>query len=172
MKTDQKQTVLAFNNSYAGSGVLDGSANLAGTKKMDGPWEATDKDLSGFRFTITGGDEATNAAITAGTVVLPQSVTATSDADGNFNFGDITFNKKGTYKFTVSEVVPAEGDKIPGVAYNAETVTIIVNVTDNDDGTLTSGAGRRTSGINIYEYLCNNAGCNIYAIRSEGGKGA
>lgn len=45
---------------------------------MDGPWEATDKDLSGFRFTITGGDEATNAAITAGTVVLPQSVT------GNF----------------------------------------------------------------------------------------
>ena len=52
---------------------------------MDGPWEATDKDLSGFRFTITGGDEATNAAITAGTVVLPQSVTATSDADGNFN---------------------------------------------------------------------------------------
>lgn len=137
-ETDQKQTVLAFNNSYAGSGVLDGSANLAGTKKMDGPWEATDKDLSGFRFTITGGDEATNAAITAGTVVLPQSVTATSDADGNFNFGDITFNKKGTYKFTVSEVVPAEGDKIPGVAYNAETVTIIVNVTDNDDGTLTA----------------------------------
>lgn len=57
-------------------------------------WEATDKDLSGFRFTITGGDEATNAAITAGTVVLPQSVTATSDADGNFNFGDITFNEK------------------------------------------------------------------------------
>ena len=95
-ETDQKQTVLAFNNSYAGSGVLDGSANLAGTKKMDGPWEATDKDLSGFRFTITGGDEATNAAITAGTVVLPQSVTATSDADGNFNFGDITFNEKGT----------------------------------------------------------------------------
>lgn len=137
-ETDQKQTVLAFNNSYAGSGVLDGSANLAGTKKMDGPWEATDKDLSGFRFTITGGDEATNAAITAGTVVLPQSVTATSDADGNFNFGDITFNEKGTYKFTVSEVVPAEGDKIPGVAYNAETVTIIVNVTDNDDGTLTA----------------------------------
>lgn len=57
-ETDQKQTVLAFNNSYAGSGVLDGSANLAGTKKMDGPWEATDKDLSGFRFTITGGDRS------------------------------------------------------------------------------------------------------------------
>lgn len=58
---------------------------------------------------LHGGDEATNAAITAGTVVLPQSVTATSDADGNFNFGDITFNEKGTYKFTVSEVVPGRG---------------------------------------------------------------
>lgn len=81
---------------------------------MDGPWEATDKDLSGFRFTITGGDEATNAAITAGTVVLPQSVTATSDADGNFNFGDITFNEKGTYKFTVSEVVPGRGRQDSG----------------------------------------------------------
>ena len=47
-------------------------------RRWTGSWEATDKDLSGFRFTITGGDEATNAAITAGTVVLPQSV------NGNF----------------------------------------------------------------------------------------
>ena len=130
-------TVLDFTNGYAASGTLDGATNLAGTKEMNGPWEATGKDLSGFQFTITGGDAATNTAIKAGTVVLPQNATATSDAAGNFNFGDITFNKKGTYTFTVSEVVP-EADKIPGVAYDAEPVTITVHVTDNNDGTLTA----------------------------------
>ena len=131
-------TVLDFTNGYAASGTLDGATNLAGTKEMNGPWEATGKDLSGFQFTITGGDAATNTAIKAGTVVLPQNATATSDAAGNFNFGDITFNKKGTYTFTVSEVVPAEEDKIPGVAYDANPVTITVEVTDNNDGTLTA----------------------------------
>ena len=134
----QVPTVLDFTNSYAASGTLNGAANLAGSKKMDGPWEAAGKDLSGFQFTITGGDEATNVAIGAGTVVLPQNATATSDAAGNFNFGDITFNKKGTYTFTVSEVVPAEEDKIPGVAYDADPVTITVHVTDNNNGTLTA----------------------------------
>ncbi len=133
----KKETVLDFTNSYAADGTLNGAANLAGTKKMDGPWEATGKDLSGFQFTITGGDEATNTAIKAGTVVLPRNATVTSNAAGNFNFDDITFNKKGTYTFTVSEVVP-EADKIPGVAYDAEPVTITVNVTDNDNGTLTA----------------------------------
>ena len=128
---------ISFVNSYAADGTLNGAANLAGTKKMDGPWESTGKDLSGFQFTITGGDEATNTAIKAGTVVLPRNATVTSNEAGNFNFDDITFNKKGTYTFTVSEVVP-EADKIPGVAYDAEPVTITVNVTDNDNGTLTA----------------------------------
>lgn len=137
-EVEPKETRLDFTNRYAADGTLNGAANLAGTKKMDGPWEAAGKELSGFQFTITGGDEATNAAIEAGTVVLPQNATATSDADGNFNFGDITFNKKGTYTFTVSEVVPAEEDKIPGVAYDAKPVTITVYVTDNNDGTLTA----------------------------------
>lgn len=134
----QVPTVLDFTNSYAASGTLNGAANLAGSKKMDGPWKATGKNLSGFQFTITGGDEATNAAIKADTVVLPQNATVISDEAGNFKFGDITFKKKGTYTFKVSEVVPAEEDKIPGVTYNAAPVTITVNVTDNDNGTLTA----------------------------------
>lgn len=134
----QVPTVLDFTNSYAASGTLNGAANLAGSKKMDGPWKATGKNLSGFQFTITGGDEATNAAIKAGTVVLPQNATVISDEAGNFKFGDITFKKKGTYTFKVSEVVPAEEDEIPGVTYNAAPVTITVNVTDNDNGTLTA----------------------------------
>lgn len=134
----KKETVLDFTNNYEASGTLNGVANLAGTKKMTGPWQATGKDLSGFQFTITGENEETNAAIEAGTVVLPEEKTVTSDVQGKFNFGDITFNKKGTYTFTVSEVVPAEEDKIPGVTYNAAPVTITVNVTDNNDGTLTA----------------------------------
>lgn len=137
-ETTQVPTVLDFTNSYAADGTLNGAANLAGTKEMKGPWEATGKDLSGFQFTITGGDEATNTAIKAGDVKLPEEQTVTSKANGDFNFDDITFKKKGTYKFKVSEVVPEEEDKILGVAYDADPVTITVHVTDNNDGTLTA----------------------------------
>ena len=137
-ETTQVPTVLDFTNSYAADGTLNGAANLAGTKEMNGPWEATGKDLSGFQFTITGGDEATNTAIKAGDVKLPEEQTVTSKANGDFNFDDITFKKKGTYTFTVSEVVPEEEDKILGVAYDADPVTITVHVTDNNDGTLTA----------------------------------
>ena len=60
------------------SGTLNGAANLAGTKEMNGPWEATGKDLSGFQFTITGGDEATNAAIDS------RHSCITAECNGNF----------------------------------------------------------------------------------------
>ena len=137
-ETKAVPTVLDFTNRYAASGKLEGTANLAGTKKIEGPWEATGKDLSGFQFTITGGDEATNTAIEAGDVTLPTEQTVASNEKGNFNFGDITFKKKGTYTFTVSEVVPADNNKVPGVSYEAKPVTITVHVTDNDNGTLTA----------------------------------
>ena len=137
-ETNKVPTVLDFTNSYAASGTLDGAANLAGTKAMNGPWEATGKNLSGFQFTITGGDDETNAAIEKGDVTLPTEKTVTSDTKGKFNFGDIHFIKKGIYKFTVSEVVPEDNNKIPGVAYDANPVTITVEVTDNNDGTLTA----------------------------------
>lgn len=137
-ETKAVPTVLDFTNRYAASGKLEGTANLAGTKKIEGPWEATGKDLSGFQFTITGGDEATNTALEAGDVTLPTEQTVASNEKGNFNFGDITFKKKGTYTFTVSEVVPADNNKVPGVSYEAKPVTITVHVTDNDNGTLTA----------------------------------
>lgn len=129
-----EDTIVAFVNSYAGSGV---STSLAGTKKMNGAWDATGKDLSGFQFRITGGDEDTNAAIKEGKVELPKVEIVTSDEEGNFTFDSITFKKKGTYRFTISEVVPEDDKKIPGVAYDAQPVTITFEVKDNGDGTFT-----------------------------------
>lgn len=67
--------------------------------------------------------------------MLPENANAASDAAGKFAFGDILFKKAGSYKFKVSEVVPEEG--IPGVSYTDKTVTITVEVTDNNNGTLT-----------------------------------
>lgn len=68
--------------------------------------------------------------------MLPENANAASDAAGKFAFGDILFKKAGSYKFKVSEVVPEEG--IPGVSYTDKTVTITVEVTDNNNGTLTA----------------------------------
>ena len=131
-------------------GVLDGAANLEVTKVLEGrDWLEGDS----FTFVLAAGDEATLAA-TQGenpTVVLPgnaDGITVAYDAQNpeaahTAAFGDITFTQVGTYTFTVSEQVPADGDKIPGVTYDAVERVVTVSVTDDLDGTL----GARVVGI-------------------------
>ena len=126
-------------------GVLDGAANLEVTKVLEGrDWLEGDS----FTFVLAAGDDATLAA-TQGenpTVVLPgnaDGITVAYDAQNpeaahTAAFGDITFTQVGTYTFTVSEQVPADGDKIPGVTYDAVERVVTVSVTDDLDGTLSA----------------------------------
>ena len=126
-------------------GVLDGAANLEVTKVLEGrDWLEGDS----FTFVLAAGDEATLAA-TQGenpTVVLPGNaggITVAYDAQNpeaahTAAFGDITFAAEGIYTFTVSEQVPADEDKIPGVTYDAVERVVTVSVTDDLDGTLSA----------------------------------
>ena len=126
-------------------GVLDGAANLEVTKVLEGrDWLEGDS----FTFVLAAGDEVTLAA-TQGenpTVVLPGNaggITVAYDAQNpeaahTAAFGDITFTQVGTYTFTVSEQVPADEDKIPGVTYDAVERVVTVSVTDDLDGTLSA----------------------------------
>ena len=128
-----------------GSEVLSGSENLNVTKVIDGrEWQEDDS----FTFVLTGGDDATNAAINAEepTVILPENAEGITIDSATENhqaaFGDITFTETGNYVFNISEQIPADDEKLGGMTYD-ETVRVIeVSVTDNLDGTLTAQVTR------------------------------
>lgn len=125
---------LEFVNTYAPESTsLDGKANLEVTKNLTGrEWLDTDS----FTFAITANQESkvTVDAVKAGEITLPENLVINSTNKDSASFGNITFTKAGTYKFTVSEVA----GKIPGVSYDSNSVNITVDVVDNKDGTMSA----------------------------------
>ncbi|MBR0154014.1 MAG: hypothetical protein IJM26_09540, partial [Lachnospiraceae bacterium] len=70
-------------------------------------------------------------------------------ADGTVKFSDITFDKVGTYTFTISETIGELG----GVTYDTQTITVTVTVTDDLKGNLVAEISySQTDGFtNTYE---------------------
>ncbi len=56
--------------------------------------------------------------------------TVKNKADGRVDFDALTFSKVGTYSYEVSEVIPADNEKLPGVTYDETVYDVIVTVTD------------------------------------------
>lgn len=142
---------LAFTNEYSATGALDGAANLKVTKVLTGrPWNETDE----FTFTLSAADDTTTAAVEAGTVVLPGNaggltISAEDAEDGSYTkaFENITFNKRGNYKFVIAEeipdgITPDENGayKHDGIQYDTRQITVDVLVEDDNKGTLTATA--------------------------------
>ena len=160
---------ITFENSYGTGGMTvdTGEAQTTAnfTKVIDGrDWLASDS----FEFTITpNGDAPAFEGADPDTKVKTVEVTASNPevnkitgADGtvievngrSFNFGTVKFtdedmtgatmvNGKLTkiFTYTVNEVEPADGDKIPGMNYNTDhEATLTITVVDNGDGTMTA----------------------------------
>ncbi len=121
---------LTFTNSYDVDPVqvtLPVRKDLYVPAGLEGP-----ADISGkFTFTITGADEDTP---------LPQETQVTNpDADGGMAvFGEISYNRPGTYIYTVTESGNVSGITNDAQAASGKTVT--VQVTDKGDGTLSASA--------------------------------
>lgn len=133
---------VVFQNSYKteGSAVLDGSANLTGTKTLKGrDWNDTDS----FTFILAAGNNETQAAIDAENIVMPDTMEVVQGnySDGAqvpFHFGNISFKKTGTYTFTISEQQPdSEGfvGNTDGMSYDDHVYTLTVEVKE-EGGTL------------------------------------
>ena len=61
---------------------------------------------------------------------MPASTTATATKDApKASFGEITFEKSGTYKYTITEV----NDHVPGVTYDTAAHEVVVEVTADPD---------------------------------------
>ena len=135
---------LTFTNVYAPDEVvLPGDGNLSVRKELDGrPW----LDSDAFTFTLTGGDEATKAAIgkdiVLGNDAQATSITITNNSvNQTEHFSDITFKKDGRFVFDITESDPLK----PGVSYVKTAKKLYVDVTLNADGTLTAKVDTKNS---------------------------
>ena len=123
----------AFENSYK---VTPTEYTPGVTKAMTGADRQEDQT---YEFTLTPGEknpeggatvDDTEASITVPeTTVVDTEVSPTADG-----FGKITFEKAGTYTFTIQEMIPeaaeANGNKLNGVTYDNSKWTLTVVVED------------------------------------------
>lgn len=138
----------AFTNVYAPTEVAY-YPGLTVSKVLTG----RSMDMGMFSFTITGKDATAENGTVAATADEANALLADSDksfsntqrrasgiAEDMAKLTDVVFNAENankTYAFDVAEVIPAEGDKVPGVSYDNRTHEVVISVIDNLDGTLT-----------------------------------
>ena len=138
----------AFTNVYASTEVAH-YPGLTVSKVLTG----RSMDMGMFSFTITGKDAHAENGTTAATADEANALLADSDksfsntqerasgiAEDMAKLSDVVFSAESankTYAFDVAEVIPADGDKVPGVTYDERTHEVVISVIDNLDGTLT-----------------------------------
>lgn len=133
-------SAVAYTNTYAASGTLDGAAHLKGEKKLTGrDWLETDK----FTFVLKDADTSVEApmppANTLGEthVEVTQPFGTPADTKVPFNFQDISYTKPGTYTYEIWESEELSTLN-PGVSASQALYQVVVTVTDKDhNGTLT-----------------------------------
>ena len=115
----------AFVNTYSTTPVTtDAETSIGGTKELKVPeWSERKLAAGEFNFTL--------APVTEG-APMPKNATVTNDADGNFTFGSMTFDKRGTYEYTLTEDKGADAS----VTYDGSVYTVTVKVEDNGAGAL------------------------------------
>lgn len=132
---ENESEALVFKNTYSvAETTLDGATNLIVRKVLAGrDWFDTDA----FTFTLGSAGAITSEAITTGKVVLPANatgITIKKTNNGEAAFGDIVFKEEGIYAFLIKET--DENADNPKIKYDSHTATVIVTVTDNNQGQL------------------------------------
>ena len=138
----------AFTNVYAPTEVAY-YPGLTVSKVLTG----RSMDMGMFSFTITGKDATAEDGTVAATADEANALLSDSDksfsntqrrasgiAEDMAKLSDVVFsaeNANKTYAFEVAEVIPAEGNEVPGVTYDSRTHEVVISVIDNLDGTLT-----------------------------------
>ena len=138
----EPSTGFFFNNLYEpGSAVTA----IRGAKVLNGRDMAEDET---FGFKLSAADKATQDAVDAGSVVIPQDEAAASGAkagDGaDFSFDGLIFSKPGTYSFAVQESkycgkgLDEAGIATGGIVFDRHVHKVTVTVTDDHSGTLSA----------------------------------
>lgn len=138
-----------FVNTYDVTPVMLNAADFATYQKNFDRWDIA----SSFNIRLTE-DNATNPmpddSDTGDNDIQTKTVKATEKSQSG-NFGDITFDRAGTFTYTITE--PAVSSTVPGVTYSQAAYSVTVTVTDNGDGTL-----KATSTV---KRVSNDTGANV-----------
>ena len=90
------------------------------------------------------------------------------DADGKVTFDEIPYEKEGTYTYTISEVIPDDKNKVPGVEYSTAIVTMTVKVAPNKAGTKLEATASYTFSGNGAELKNGNVTfTNVYTAHGQ-----
>lgn len=115
------QINISFNNRYNATGcdlVLDV------LKRVDNPTGSPLVSSAGFRFGLYDGDKLI-------------AMSELSDGVGEARFIlHYELENEGTHTYTLKEIIPDE--KIPGMIYDESAYTVVVEVVDNGDGTMSA----------------------------------
>ena len=134
-------TTYLGNNGRLAVGVPDAPITLTGDIALKGTKTLTGRDMKEnevYEFTLTAGDGNTQTAIQDGAVTIAENAEKAFVAgakDGKtkeFQFGDITFTKAGTYTFDIKENVPQT--KEGGMTYDthiAKATVVVERDTEN-----------------------------------------
>lgn len=131
---------LVFTNKYSASSVtLDAQNRLSATKVLEGRgW--TDDDTFTVQLTAEDGVPMPEGARSKVSTVEITNNAPTETVDGitykTATFGDITYDKPGTYTYTIKEVIPGSDAGADGISYSAASYTATVVVEDNHAGAL------------------------------------
>ena len=139
-------SMFSFENSYKpGPAELEGDTAVHGTKVLTGRDMAEGET---FGFKLSAADEATQNAIDAGNIVIPQGAAeavvkgAKAGKETPFSFGEMTFSKPGTYSFAVQESqycgrnLDEAGAATGGIVFDRHVHKVTVKVIDNHSGKL------------------------------------
>ena len=136
--------MFSFENSYKPEPAkLEGDTAIHGTKVLTGRDMAEDET---FGFKLIAADEATQKAVDAGSVVIPQDEAVASGAKAgeraDFSFEGLIFSKPGTYSFAVQEDkycgndLDEAGAATGGIVFDRHVHKVTVKVTDDHTGKL------------------------------------
>ncbi len=145
----------AFTNTYTAKPTeVDLTVGLDAHKNLTG------RDLRGGEFSFVVKENGTEVA------------TGTNDAEGNITFGNLfyTLADCGTHTYTVSEVIPEENLRVPGVTYDTKEYTFTVEVKDQDDGTLSATVNKAEDIVFNNTYAAADVQVPITATKVLNGK--
>lgn len=132
---------LEFTNNYSVNPVKNG---LSAKKVLEGRNWA---DGDSFTVQLTPKD---GAPMPGGVKSAVETVELTEKTQ-TATFGDITYEKPGTYTYTIKEVIPGSNAKADGISYSAGSYTATVVVEDNQAGALV------VTSVKVVQE-CNDAG--------------
>ena len=120
-KAGRKTDAIAFTNAYVPSSAeLNGAEAFPVVKNLKGR-QMTEADS--FTFAIRGSKNAPMPEKTELTIKGQKDQTAVNGA-----FGNITYDKAGTYQYTITETAPSD---TKGITYSEAEYQVTVRVTDN-----------------------------------------